>query len=176
MTVDEFDILVKAMKAMYADPKFIADSTAYEMWYSLIGYMNYQTASEALQAHLRTSTRLPAVADFVKYASQKSNPQALNAEEAWALVTKALRNGLYGAEEEYAKLPPAIQKAVGSPINLREWAQLEKDDVQGVQKSHFVRAYRTEMERAEQDRLLPLGLRGETNAKIEVRSESPKNS
>jgi len=62
--------------------------------------------------------------------------------EAWSLVSKALKNGLYGSKEEFEKLPPACQKIVGSHTQLREWAMLDPDHVQSVISSHFQRAYR----------------------------------
>lgn len=173
MTREEFGILVSAMVSLYPEMNLMRDPDAARIWYAMMGDMDYQTASRALQYHVNTSPYAPKVVDFRRYAARGETE--MTAEEAWALVTRALRNGLYGAEEEFAKLPEGVKRAVGSPVNLREWAQLGKDEVQSVQKSHFVRAYRTEMERAEQDRLLPLGLRGEENAKIEVRSQSSQD-
>lgn len=153
MTREQFAVLVKTMKAIYADPRFIPDEDAFNIWFAMMGDMDYSVACAALQEHINTSSHSPMVVDFRRYAAKSSGQ--LNAEEAWALVTKAIRNGIYGAEEEYEKLPKAVQKAVGSPVNLREWAQLEKDDVQGVQKSHFVRAYRVEAERIDKQNMLP---------------------
>lgn len=158
MTKEEFSILAKAMNTLFPDMNLLRDRDAMDIWYAMIGDIDYKTASQALQAHVNTSPYPPKVVDFRKFANRSTG--VMNAEEAWALVTKALRNGIYGAEEEFAKLPKDVQKAVGSPVNLREWAQLEKDDVQGVQKSHFVRAYRVEAERTERDNLLPPSLRG----------------
>ena len=68
--------------------------------------------------------------------------------EAWALVRKALSNGTYGAEQEFAKLPPLVQKAVGSPANIREMAQADMESVATVFQSQFLRAYRSETQRA----------------------------
>lgn len=62
--------------------------------------------------------------------------------EAWGLVSAALRNGFYGAEEEFGKLPPVIQRIVGSPATLREWAQIDNESVQTVIASNFQRSYR----------------------------------
>lgn len=153
MTREEFSILAKAMNTMFPEMNLLRDKDAMDIWYAMMGDIDYHTASRALQLHVNSSPYPPRVVDFRRFASAPSGQ--LNAEEAWALVTKAIRNGIYGAEEEYEKLPKAVQKAVGSPVNLREWAQLEKDDVQGVQKSHFVRAYRVEAERIDKQNMLP---------------------
>lgn len=154
MTRQEFSILVKAMKAVYSDPKFIADQAAFDVWYAVIGDLDYAIATQAYQAHLNSSPYPPMPVDFRQYAVRRTTPECLNEEKAWTLVTRAIRNGYYGAEEEFAKLPPDVQRALGSPVNLREMAQLPKDTVQSVEKSHFLRAYRTEVERTKEDRLM----------------------
>jgi hypothetical protein len=42
-----------------------------------------------------------------------------------------------------------VQKAVGSPANIREMAQASMDSVATVFQSNFLRAYRAEKEREE---------------------------
>ena len=61
--------------------------------------------------------------------------------EAWSLVSKALRNGYYGAAEEFNNLPPLVQKAVGSPDNLRNWSQTDVKAIETVIQSNFMRSY-----------------------------------
>jgi len=62
--------------------------------------------------------------------------------EAWSLVSRAIHNGIYGYMEEYAKLPPAVQKAVGEPEQLKRWAVMDEGEVQSVVASNFQRSYR----------------------------------
>lgn len=62
--------------------------------------------------------------------------------EAWGLVSKAIRNGLYGAQEEFDKFPPVIRRIVGSPNTLREWARMDTETVHSVVSSNFQRSYR----------------------------------
>ena len=82
------------------------------------------------------------------------NPQELTELEAWALVTKAIRNGLYGADEEFAKLPPLVQQAVGQPRCLTEWAMLGAED-KAVTQSNFMRSYRAVVYRAKELSKMP---------------------
>ena len=79
----------------------------------------------------------------------------LNEMEAWALVSRAIKNGNYGAEEEYAKLPPDIQKAVGDPANLRNWAMADMPSVETVIQSNFMRPFRAVADRKKEYRRLP---------------------
>lgn len=75
--------------------------------------------------------------------------------EAWMLVSKALRNGYYGAVEEFNKLPPLVQKAVGSPDNLRNWALTDINSIENVVQSNFMRTYRTVVNRAKEYQKMP---------------------
>ena len=43
----------------------------------------------------------------------------LSEAEAWAMVSKAARNGLYGAREEFEKLPEDVKQAIGTPDQLK---------------------------------------------------------
>lgn len=78
--------------------------------------------------------------------------------EAWAMVHKAICNGIYHSEEEFAKLPPTIQKAVGSPANIREWAQTESKNMTVIE-SNFMRTYESVVKREKQDALMPQSVR-----------------
>ena len=82
-----------------------------------------------------------------------------NAMSAWALVSKACSNGIYGYREEFAKLPPEVQRAVGAPEVLREWAMMESDTVQSVIASNFQKNYRATQERQKELEKLPQNVR-----------------
>ena len=79
--------------------------------------------------------------------------------EAWELISKAIRNGLYGAGEEYAKLPPLLQRLVGSPEQLGVWARMDSATVQSVVASNVQRAFRVAQEREDWQKNLPPDVR-----------------
>lgn len=66
----------------------------------------------------------------------------LNEADAWQMVAKAIRNGIYGAQEEFGKLPPVVRRIVGSPNTLREWARMDTETVHSVVSSNFQRSLR----------------------------------
>lgn len=66
----------------------------------------------------------------------------LTEAEAWNMVSAAIRNGIYGATEEFEKFPPILKRIVGSPNTLREWARMDSDAVHSVVASNFQRSYR----------------------------------
>ena len=76
------------------------------------------------------------------------------------MVSKALRNSTYHAEEEFAALPPVLQRTVGNPSNLKEWAGMEMDTVNSVIQSHVVRNYRVAVKSMRDDAKIPPALMG----------------
>ncbi|MBQ6670216.1 MAG: hypothetical protein IJM80_01135 [Firmicutes bacterium] len=81
-------------------------------------------------------------------------PDQLSESEAWALVRKAIRNGIYGCYAEFDKLPLLVQKVVGDPQQINSWAQLT-EGINTVVASNFMRNYRTELERMRMDAAIP---------------------
>lgn len=160
MTREQFKVLVKAMKAVYTNPGFIPDQDAFDVWYSMLKDLDYAIASCAVQMHLQTEESPPTVAGIRKQSVKLKADEAddLNETAAWSLVLKAIRRSTYYSEEEFAKLPATVQRAVASPKQLREWAMLE--DVDGktltVIQSNFQRTFRAEQQRErERSKLSP---------------------
>ena len=126
-------------------------------WYSIIGDCDYKPMEKALRAYITADTSgfAPSIGQLINKLYEVQSPQELNEMEAWLLVSKALRNGTYGAVEEFNKLPPLVQKAVGSPDNLRNWAQTDSESIENVVQSNFMRTYRTVVNRAKEYRKMP---------------------
>ena len=161
MERDEFKILVKSMKAVYAQPTFLPDQDAFNVWYALLKDLPYELASMAVQKHMLTEKFPPTIADLRAKANEvvERPAEEMSELEAWALVRKAIGNSGYHSEEEFSKLPEVCQIAVGSPANLREWAMMDSDQVATVEQSHFIRNYRAAAKRITEDRKLPPAFR-----------------
>lgn len=87
----------------------------------------------------------------------EATDDSLSESEAWGLVVKAKSNGIYGSQMEFDALPEDVQKAVGSPQQLYEWAI--SNDSSTVKESNFKRAYRTVIQRKKAQRVLPESVR-----------------
>lgn len=83
----------------------------------------------------------------------------LSEADAWQLVAKAISNGLYGAQEEFDKLPATVRRIVGSPNMLREWARMDTDTVHSVVASNFQRSFRAISAREQEIGKLPPEIR-----------------
>lgn len=103
----------------------------------------------------------------------------LSEQEAWELVKRALRNGLYGYKEEFAKLPPTVQRCVGSENMIREWAEMESETLDSVVASNFMRSFRAIRQSAEEEARKPAAMREQLEAfrdKALLSIEAPSNT
>lgn len=148
MTRDETIDLLSVLKAAY--PNFYRDMTRKDadhvisLWAEMFKDEPAQVVVLAVKRHIAADTKgFPPHIGAIKDAIVKiMQPEEMTELEAWGLVQKALRNGYYGAQEEFDKLPPVVQRLVGSPNQLREWAQMDADVVSSVVASNFQRSYK----------------------------------
>ena len=142
MTFKEFGRLADAIKTYFPRDPILPTDEAMELWYDMLKDLDYKAAYMGLKKHVAVSRFAPTIADIREHAAEMNVPQELNEMEAWTFVSKALRNSGYHSVEEFAKLPPLVQKAVGVPDQLRVWA-LDGDYNEQVVSSNFMRTYRT---------------------------------
>ena len=143
MTKNEVIKLLMTIQTFYPNYQVENKEFTINAWYAIIGDCDYKPMEKALQAYITTDTSgfAPSVGQLLDKLHAIQNPQELNEMEAWSLVSKALRNGYYGAAEEFNNLPPLVQKAVGSPDNLRNWSQTDVKAIETVIQSNFMRSY-----------------------------------
>lgn len=151
MTKQEFTTLVRGMKAAYSDPKFLPDEYAVTVWYGMLKDIPYKDASKAITDIMRTSPYPPTIADITQKVYQANAKEEMSGPEAWSCVRKAIQNSNYSSEQEFAKLPRSVQKAIGTSANLKELAAMDAQTVESVEQSHFIRAYRTVLDRERMD-------------------------
>ena len=111
----------------------------------------------ALKAYILSDTSgfAPNIGQLVAKIRLLTKPQELSEMEAWSLVSKAIRNSGYNSVEEFAKLPPLVQKAVGTPDNLRNWAVSDYRTIESVIQSNFLRTYGTVVKRESEINCMP---------------------
>lgn len=157
MTREETKKIVMVIVSTYPNWKPADMSFTVDAWASALEAFTYQQISTALKAFIVSDTSgfAPAPGQIIGLLDRVTNNQELNEMEAWLLVSKALRNGYYGAEQEFERLPPIVQKAVGSPSQLRNWSQTDSDSVENVIQSNFMRTYRQELTKNREIRKVP---------------------
>lgn len=161
MTKQEITKILVILKAAY--PAFYRDvsrqeaNDAIDLWASLFVDDEPQLVEMAVKSFISADDRgYPPVPGQIKAKMRllRAKPEQGEAE-AWATVMRAVRNGFYGAREEFARLPPLVQRIVGSPVQLREWSQISTEELNTVVASHFRRAYREAAEYEREIAALP---------------------
>lgn len=147
MTREETVKIIRIMVDSYPNYKPNNISETVDVWQMMLSEYTYEQISVALKAYILSDTSgfAPSIGQLVSKIQSITQPQELSEMEAWALVSKAIRNSGYNSVEEFAKLPPLVQKAVGLPDQLRTWA-LDENYNEQVVSSNFMRCYRNEVE------------------------------
>lgn len=127
------------------------------LWQKVFAADSYETVSAAVLALISSKTNSfpPVIGEIRQKISDIQQGNSLTELEAWGLVSQAAANGYYGYKEEYAKLPPLVQKAVGRAEQLRDWAQMDAETFQSVIASNFMRVFRSVDKREKEMGMLP---------------------
>lgn len=157
MTREETVKIIRIMCDCYPNYKPNNLSETVDVWQMMLDEYSYNQVSIALKAYVTSNTSgfAPSVGEIVAKIQLVSQPQELDGMTAWGLVSKALRNGTYGAVEEFNKLPPLVRQAVGIPDNLKNWATSDYQTIETVIQSNFLRTYETIVKRANEINRMP---------------------
>lgn len=173
MTKSEFSKIIAILKGVYADPKFVADTVAIEVWYVFFKDYPFEVIMEAATNYIKNDDFGKAPVPGQIIASINTGKEYLLPEDAWNLVYNGICNSNYHALEEFQKLPPECQKAIGSATNMREISMSTYLDM-NVSKSYFLKAYKAEIDRRIANDKTPQGLlaiKAEKQAQIEANKE-----
>lgn len=185
MTVKEARKLIAVFMVTYPNYKPIDTELAATVWADATEEYTYEQINMAFKVYMQTSTSgfAPTPGQLIEKIHEITQPQELNEMEAWALVSKAIRNSGYNSVEEFTKLPPIIQKSIGLSDQLRIWA-LDENYNEQVVSSNFMKCYRTELARQKELSKIPMEIRklirkaaqGSYSAQIEnLRSKTIKS-
>jgi hypothetical protein len=167
MTLEEAAGIVTLIFFNYPDTtKGMSDQariTYTRQWHTFFAEDDAKLVEAAVRSFILGSTErfAPNVGQIREQMRKMTVPAGMSEAEAWGLVKNALRNGSYGYMEEFAKLPPMVQRCVGSATQIREWAQMDSGEVDSVVASNFMRSYRAVARREEEYQRLPAGFRQE---------------
>lgn len=170
MTKDETLALMGIIQTAY--PQFYrgmkkeqAENTV-NLWATMFADDCIEVVRAAVESFIVTDTKgFPPTIGIIKdYVIKVTSPPVKSELEAWAEVKKALARSGYNSKEEFAKLDDDIQRVVGSPNQLREWAMVEIPTLDSVIASNFQRSYRAVAKANREYRALPSAVTDIVNA------------
>lgn len=130
-------------------------SAAVNLWATMFADDPAYIVTEAVKSLMCTLKYPPTIADVKEKIAMimQSQTQTMTEMEAWQRVKVAI--SYYNAGENFAELPPILQKIVGSPNQLREWALMNGEVVNSVIQSNFMRSYKAKVAQQKEYAMLP---------------------
>lgn len=161
MTVNDARKIIAVMLVSYPNFKPIDTELMATTWVDMLNEYSYEQVSVALKCYITTDTSgfAPSIGQLIDKLKTVEQPQELNELQAWGLVRKAINNSGYHSEEEFAKLPPLVQKAVGTPGQLKQWGLSDIESIETVAQSNFMRTYRAVVKREDEVSRMPIEIR-----------------
>lgn len=156
-TLAIMSVLKAAYPSYYRDMKRADAESVVALWAEMFSGDDYTVVAAAVKGLIATKTDSfpPPIGAVKAKVRQISNPDEMTEQEAWALISKALRDGYYNAEVEFAKLPPLVQDVVHDPRQLREWSMMDEATVQSVVASNVQRSFRAKAQSRRDFEALP---------------------
>lgn len=150
-------VLRAAYPGFYRNVSGDEAEAAVRLWCDMFSDDSPELVGAAVKALIACDTKgfPPHIGAVKEKMRQITAPRQDTEAEAWGKVLRAASRGLYHAAEDFAEFPPEIQRIVGSPNQLREWAMMDSDTVQSVVASNFQRSYRAKIRQKEEYDALP---------------------
>lgn len=143
MTREETKRIIMITQAAFPNWKVEDKETLLNVWTKVFEDDDPQVIEAALMHYIRTdASGFAPSPGKLRTGFRAVAEEYDDTEDAIAELRRAVSKGNYYSEEEFRKLRPAMQKAVGSPENLKSWARLEMDELENVTFSHVRRSYR----------------------------------
>lgn len=160
-TMAILSVLRGAYPAFYRDTSRQEAEAIVNLWAAMFADDDYALVSAAVKSLIVADTKgfPPVIGQVKEYIRKLTVPQEMTEGEAWALVSKAIRNGIWGAKKEFDALPPKIQRIVGSPQQLTDWAKMDSESVHSVVASNFQRSFRAKAKADKEYAALPSEVR-----------------
>ena len=156
MNREETKEILKVLRVGY--PNFYKDlkkpeaDEIIDLWSTMFASEPVKIVIEAVKSLMCTLKFPPTIADVKEKISFIMQPQTMTEMEAWQLVKRAM--SYYTATENFYNLPPIIQKIVGSPNQLRDWAMMESESIPVI-SSNFMRSYKAKVAAEKEYTALP---------------------
>ena len=165
MTREETLKIMSVLKAAY--PNFYRGMSrddalaAVNLWNTMFSDEPYSLVSNGVLALIACDTKgfPPSIGQVKEYIHHIHSQNEMTESEAWELVRKALSNSSYHAQEEFDKLPPILQRIIGSPTMLKDWSMVDIDDLQTVVQSNFMRSFRARLQSEKEYQALPSAIK-----------------
>lgn len=177
-TATIMEILATAYPRFYSGPNAPDLRKSIELWAEMFADDDVAIVAAAVKALIASEREFPPLIGTVKQKIRElTEKPALSEAEAWGLISKAVRNSIWDSKKEFDKLPANLQKLVGSPSQLKEWAMMDSETLHSVVASNIQRSYKVIAKREEEYKKLPSDVKRlveSISSKMQLEENKPK--
>ena len=155
MKREEFKILCKGLKAVYTQETFLPDADAFNIWFALLGDLEYPVLNAAIQKYMLTNKFPPTIADLREMATTISTGEIADWGEGWEKVLNAIRR--FGSYRETEALQ-TMDDFTKTCVKRLGWRNLCMSENINVERANFRMIYEQLASRAKKETLLPVSL------------------
>lgn len=131
-------ILKTAYPRFYANIKKEEAENTIDLWYEMFKHDDPTLVIMAVKKLITELQFPPTIAD-VKQSMYKIVDKTESDIELWNKFERAVSRAIYYAKEEFDNLPEVVQRFVGSPNQLKEYALMDGNVVHSVIKGQFLK-------------------------------------
>lgn len=155
MERDQFKILCKGMKAVYTQETFLPDADAFNIWFSLLGDLEYAVLNAAIQKYMLTNRFPPTIADLRELSETIRSGTLPDWGEGWEKVLKAIRSFGYMRETEALQ---SMDELTQTCVKRLGWRNLCMSENANQDRANFRMIFEQLSERKKKENMLPLSL------------------
>ena len=159
MTREEAIKILSILKISY--PNFYKNMTKSDaentitLYQEMFGDCNINLVVIAVKEVINSYEYPPTIATIKNKMYELTNAKKdVSDSDLWNCLLKAIRNGYYGANEEFEKLPEIIKEFVKSPTQLKELSEMDSSIINSVIKGQFFKQIENLKERAKFNQMM----------------------
>ena len=155
-----------------AYPNFYAKKTDRErenaaaLWADMFQDVPLSTVAIAVKALIATLKFPPTIAEVNDAIQRMTQPERLTAAEAWHMVKRAINGphvhygpGGWDYSEAFDLLPADVQRVLGGPSRLREYANMDEQEFVSWEAQRFARSFEARQAKQVEFEKLPESVR-----------------
>jgi len=155
MEREQFKVLCKGMKAVYTQETFLPDADAFNIWFALLGDLEYAVLNAAIQKYMLTKKFPPTIADLRELATTISAGEIPDWGEGWEKVLRAIR--FYGYMRETEALQ-SMDELTRTCVKRLGWRNLCMSENNNQDRANFRMIYEQLSERQKKEAAMPISL------------------
>lgn len=135
--------ILMRLSTLFPNFKVTDLSLMIDTWHEYLADYTYNDVKGAIKIFVSTDKGgfAPSISQIIGIIQETYDDGRLTDMEVWDAIYKASSNSGYESVEEFNKLPEILQRVVGSPTVLKQWAMTDTQELFSYVRPIVVRNY-----------------------------------